>query len=135
VSVLTNAADGASHAWLDGVLQVLQTFAKHGAPSKRSAAWQGRYWNLWGAFDLLPVAEGRVLVANPGLANPMLDASQIEVQGKDRGQITLAGGFAFHGEPARLERDARGRINGLWLGGMRLAPAADVARSLKKIAA
>jgi D-alanyl-D-alanine carboxypeptidase len=135
VSVLTNAADGASHAWLDGVLQVLQTFAKHGAPSKRSAAWQGRYWNLWGAFDLLPVAEGRVLVANPGLANPMLDASQIEVQGKDRGQITLAGGFAFHAEPARLERDARGRINGLWLGGMRLAPAADVARSLKKIAA
>ncbi len=135
VSVLTNAADGLSHGWLDGALQVLQTFAQHGAPSRRSAAWTGRFWNLWGAFDLLPVADGRVIVANPGLANPMLDASRIDLLGKDRGQITLAGGFGFHGEPARVERDARGRIKALWLGGMRLTAAADVARSLKKIAA
>jgi D-alanyl-D-alanine carboxypeptidase len=133
VSVLTNAADGLSHGWLDGALQVLQTFAKHGAPSRRSAAWTGRFWNLWGAFDLLPVADGRVIVANPSLANPMLDASQIEVQRKDLGHIALAGGFAFHGEPARLERDALGRAKALWLGGMRLTTAADVARSLRKI--
>jgi D-alanyl-D-alanine carboxypeptidase len=136
VSVLTNAADGLSHQWLDGALQVLQTFAHHGAPnSKKHADWQGRYWNLWGAFDLLPVAGHRVLVANPGLLNPMLDASQIEPQRKDVGRICLAGGFAFHGEPARLERDAKGAVKALWLGGMRLTAPQDVARSLQKIRA
>jgi D-alanyl-D-alanine carboxypeptidase len=135
VSVLTNAADGLSHTWLDGVLQVLQAFAQHGAPTRRSTAWQGRYWNLWGAFDVLPVAGRRVLLANPALANPMADASEIELDGKDQGRIVLAGGFGFHGEPARLERDAKGRIKALWVGGMRLAPAADVVRSLRKIAA
>jgi D-alanyl-D-alanine carboxypeptidase len=134
VSVLTNAADGLAHSWLDGVLHVLQAFAKHGASSQRSALWRGRYWNLWGAFDLLPVSNRRVLVANPALANPMTDASEIALDGKDRGRIVLAGGFAFHGEPARLELGAKDRVKALWLGGMRLAPAADVVRSLKKMA-
>jgi D-alanyl-D-alanine carboxypeptidase len=139
VSVLTNAADGMSHAWLEGLLHIVQAFAAHGAPSKRSADWQGRFWNLWGAFDLLPVAQGRVLVANPALPNPVLDATELTVTGRDRGAITLAGGFGAHGEPARLERNERnngkGRIDALWLGGARLAPAAEVKRSLKKLAA
>ncbi len=55
VSVLTNAADGASHLWLDGSLHVLRAFARHGAPSRKTAAWHGRWWSLWGAFDLLPM--------------------------------------------------------------------------------
>jgi D-alanyl-D-alanine carboxypeptidase len=136
VSVLTNAADGLSHPWLEGALQVLQAFAHHGAPAgKKLKDWQGRYWNLWGAFDLLPVGGDRVLVANPGLMNPVLDASHIELQRKDQGRIVLAGGFAFHGEPARLERDASGAVKALWLGGMRLTHPSDVARSLKKIRA
>jgi D-alanyl-D-alanine carboxypeptidase len=135
VSVLTNAADGTSHAWLEGVLHILQAYAAHGAPGKRSADWQGRFWSLWGAFDLLPVGQGRVLVANPALANPVLDATEVTVSGRDRGAITLAGGFGSHGEPVRLERGRKGRIDALWLGGARLAPAAEVMRSLKKLAA
>jgi D-alanyl-D-alanine carboxypeptidase len=135
VSVLTNAADGLAHTWLDGALHVLQAFAKHGAPTGRSISWQGRYWNLWGAFDALPVAGQRVLLANPALPNPMADASEIELQGKDRGRVVLASGFGFRDEPARVERDAKGRAKALWLGGMRLTPAADVVRSLKRIAA
>jgi D-alanyl-D-alanine carboxypeptidase len=130
VSVLTNAADGLSHQWLDGALQVLQTFEKHGAPSRRTARWQGRFWNLWGAFDLLPMGGTRVLLTNPGLANPVLDATEVEVASADEGRVTLGGGFAQHGEPVRLERDARGRALRLWHGGSRLETEAAARRAL-----
>jgi D-alanyl-D-alanine carboxypeptidase len=130
VSVLTNAADGLSHQWLDGALQVMQAFERHGAPSRRTTRWSGRFWNLWGAFDLLPMAGSRVLLANPGLANPMLDASQIEVTATDRGRVTLGGGFANHGEPVRIERDARGRVRRLWHGGALLVTETAAAKAL-----
>jgi D-alanyl-D-alanine carboxypeptidase len=130
VSVLTNAADGLSHPWLDGTLQLLQAFERGGAPSRRTSPWQGRFWSLWGAVDLLPMAGRRVLLATPGLANPMLDASEIEVDAPDRGRVVLGGGFAQHGEPVRLERDARGRIVRLWHGGMLLQPEAPTRRAL-----
>ena len=134
LSVLTNAADGLSHVWLDGALHVMQAFAKHGAPSRRAAAWTGRYWSLWGATDFLAM-DGKVLVANPALPNPVMDASQIEPLGKDRhgverGCIALAGGYANHGELARIERDARGRATQAWLGGTRLLPEARAAKEL-----
>jgi D-alanyl-D-alanine carboxypeptidase len=134
VSVLTNAADGLSHQWLDGALHLLQAFEKHGAPSRRTAPWRGRFWNLWGAFDLLPMAGARVLLANPGLHNPMLDASEIDVTGRDHGQVVQASGFANDGEPVRLARDARGRITHLWHGGMRLETEVATRRALLKLA-
>jgi len=130
VSVLTNAADGLSHQWLDGALHVMQAFEKHGAPSRRTSRWQGRFWNLWGAFDLLPMGGARVLLANPGLTNPVQDASEIEVTGTDRGTVTLGGGFANHGEPVRIERDAGGRVRTLWHGGMPLVREAKAAKAL-----
>lgn len=134
ISVLTNAADGISHTLVDGALHILQACAKHGAPSRRTAAWSGRWWGLWGAIDLLPTAD-RVLVASPGLSNPMFDASEIELTGPRRhgaahGRIMLAGGFANHGEPARLEFGANGRPKSLWLGGMQLLPEAALAREI-----
>jgi D-alanyl-D-alanine carboxypeptidase len=130
VSVLTNAADGLAHPWLDGALHLLQAFEKHGAASRRTSRWQGRFWNLWGAVDLLPMGGSRVLLANPGLANPVLDASEIEVTRGDQGRVTLGGGFANHGEPVRIERDARGRSLRLWHGGVRLETEAAVRRRL-----
>ncbi|HET9822509.1 MAG TPA: serine hydrolase domain-containing protein [Burkholderiaceae bacterium] len=132
VSVLTHAADGLAHPWLDGALHVLQAFEKHGAPSRRSAPWRGRYWSLWGAVDLLPMAGARVLVANPGLANPMLDASEVQITGRDRGEVVRGGGFAFHGEPVRLERDGAGRVRGVWQGGQWLETESAVKRRLAR---
>ncbi|WP_374562542.1 serine hydrolase domain-containing protein [Ideonella sp.] len=134
VSVLTNAADGISHVWLDGALHIFQAFAKHGAPSPRTARWGGRYWSLWGAFDFVPVG-GKVLIANPNLPNPMQDASQVVPDarrqgGTDSGLITLAGGFANHGERARIERDARDRVTQAWVGGTRLVSEAKAAKEL-----
>ncbi len=133
VSVLTNAADGLSHAWLDGVLHILRTHALRGAPSRKAASWTGRWWSLWGALDLVPV-NGRVLVANPSLPNPMLDASEIDVAGKragaSHGRVVLAGGYMSHGEPARLVFDARGKPAQFWLGGTCYLPEAKVAKEL-----
>lgn len=136
VSVLTNAADGLCYPWTDGVLHILQAFAKFGAPSRRTAGWTGRWWTLWGSSDLLPVAD-RVLVANPALTTPLQDASQI-TPGRSRrdgtltGQITLANGFASHGEPAALEHDAAGRPAVLQLGGTRLKPERETVRELTR---
>ena len=134
VSVLTNAADGPSQVWLDGILHILQAHQRHGAPSRRARAWHGRWWSLWGAFDLLPM-NGKVLVANPSLQNPLFDASEIEPLGRgrhgtERGRIKLATGLGNHGEPVRIEHDDRGRPSEFWMAGMKLLPEAKAAREL-----
>ena len=129
VTVLTNAADGMSNVWVDGALQVLRAHAVHGAPSKRAAAWSGRWWTLWGASDLLPM-DGKVLVANPALANPMLDATEFTPDSRERGRITLAGAFGNHGETVQLRHDARGKASEFWLGGTKMLPERRVAKEL-----
>jgi len=40
VSVLTNAIDGWAHPWLDGIVSILQTFARHGAPTRKVRDWR-----------------------------------------------------------------------------------------------
>ncbi len=132
LSVLTNAADGLSHVWLDGALQVLRAYRKHGAPARATAAWKGRWWSLWGAFDLLPVGGHKVLLANPGLPNPLLDAAELAVAARGAGRVELAGGFAHHGEPVRLVHDARGRATEFWLGGGKLLPEARIRKELQR---
>ena len=134
VSVLTNASDGLSHVWLDGALHILRGFEQHGAPTRATAGWSGRWWSLWGAMDLVPAAD-RVFVVNPAQPNPFLDASELEV-GRTRlaaglARISHAPGLASHGETARLLRDARGRPKELWLAGSKLLPEGKVARELE----
>ena len=146
VSVLTNAADGLAHAWVDGALHILRGYRRHGAPTRRTATWNGRWWSLWGAVDLLP-ASGRVLVVNPAQPDPFLDASEIVVEKRPRpsrsgngagaddgrtahGRIVQATGFAGHGEPARLVHDARGRPTEFWMAGGKLLAEARIAREL-----
>lgn len=134
ISILTNAADGPAQNWIDGAMHLLQGFARFGAPTRRSAAWTGRWWGLWGAFDLLPVRD-RVLVANPALANPLLDASEIVPSGRSRdgtlhGTIVQAAGLASHGEGARIESDGRGRPRAVWLGGTKLLAEKALAKEL-----
>jgi hypothetical protein len=52
------------------------------------------------------------------------------VTGTDRGQVTLGGGFANHGEPVRIERDARGRVRRVWHGGAALLREAEAVKAL-----
>jgi D-alanyl-D-alanine carboxypeptidase len=130
LSVLTNAVDGQAHLWLEGAVEVLRTFFEHGAPSRKVFGWAGRWWTLWNPIDLVP-AGGKVLVARPDFFNPFLDASEIAVRGRREGRIALAGGYASHGEPARLARDARGAIVEVQLGGTRYRAERTVAREMR----
>lgn len=131
ISALSNAADGQAYQWVEGALQIIRAYLQHGAPTARTVAWTGRWWSLWGAFDLLPMGS-KVLVAQPSLANPLMDATQIEPLARqpDRGRITLAGSFASHGEMARLELDAQGSATAVWLAATRLQGEAQAAKEL-----
>ena len=91
VSILTNASDGWAGFWADGALHILRRFATRGAPSEKVRDWAGRWWNTWGAADLVPIGEV-VLVANPWMGKRLLDASEIEVTDRDEGRIALASG-------------------------------------------
>jgi CubicO group peptidase (beta-lactamase class C family) len=118
ISVLTNAADGWAHQWLDGTIHILRRFHQRGAPARRLADWTGRWWSLWGCFDLVPMGE-RVMVATPALLDPFMDASEVEVAGRDKGRVAEAGGFASFGEEVRLIRK-RGRVAEVYATGSRL---------------
>jgi CubicO group peptidase (beta-lactamase class C family) len=136
VSILTNALDGLANLWIGGAVQVLRAFAAHGEPSEATRSWQGRWWSFWGPLDLVAFGD-QVKVAAPGLVDPFLDAAEIEVSetDRDRGTIRLAGGFASHGEPARLVRRADGAVAEVWLGGAQLVGGEDMAAELRRTCA
>jgi CubicO group peptidase (beta-lactamase class C family) len=124
VSVLANAVDGMAHAWLDGALRILKAFSERGSPSRATRGWSGRWWSPWGALDLVPAGD-RVLVAAPGLASPLAEATEIRPTGPRRGVVAYANGYGSHGEPVRLQPGRE-----LWIGGMRLVARAKLEREL-----
>jgi CubicO group peptidase (beta-lactamase class C family) len=131
VSVLTNAADGQSGVWLEGVLRILKTFAEGGAPTTTAADWAGRWWSVWGAFDLVPVGD-KVLVGRPGLLHPLQHAAELAIEGPDRGRIALDGSFGSHGEPVRRVYGKSGAATELWLAGSKLVPEKVLAQELTR---
>jgi hypothetical protein len=132
ISVLTNAADGFAWALLDGALHVAHALAQRRAPSDAVKEWTGRWWTAWGAIDLLPTGD-RVLVAMPGYLNPVMEASEIEVTGPDKGRVVLAAGYGDYGESVHFVRDETGAAVELWTGGTRGAPEAVVAKELREL--
>jgi D-alanyl-D-alanine carboxypeptidase len=64
----------------------------------------------------------QILVGNPQLINPFMDAPRIEVTGRDTGRIVEASGYASHGEPVRRIRSKAGGIAGIWLAGVHVRP-------------
>lgn len=131
LSLLTNAVDGFADRWVDGVIHILAGFAKHGAPAGKVSDWTGRWWTLWGAVDLVPMG-GKVIVADPALWNPFLDAGEISASGRDRGRISLATGLARHGEDVQRVRGNNGKVDEVWLGGVRLLPEAEAAAEVEE---
>jgi hypothetical protein len=75
---------------------------------------------------------GKVMVLNPSLPNPFTDASEISVSGADSGRLSLANGMARHGEDVRRVRGSNGKVDEVWLGGIRLVPEAVVAVELEQ---
>ncbi|MGC1576202.1 MAG: serine hydrolase domain-containing protein [Beijerinckiaceae bacterium] len=131
ISVLTNAADGLSHFWLEGVVHILRTFARNGAPERKLTSWNGRWWGLWGAIDLVPMGR-KVMVATPGMFNPFLDASEVTVIDKDRAKITQAIGGGAHGQGVRRVRNKEGEVSEIWFAGTKLMQEAEVAREIRE---
>ncbi len=131
VSVLTNAVDGFANAWSDSVIHILRGFAARGAPTVRTRDWTGRWWRLWGPVDLVPVRD-HVLVAWPGMFNPFMDATEIEITGRDTGRIRRSSGYGSPGEPARLVRNGRGKVRDVWLGGTKYVSEARAAAELRR---
>jgi CubicO group peptidase (beta-lactamase class C family) len=129
ISLLTNAVDGFAHAWLDGIIHILQAFARHGAPARQVKDWTGRWWSLWGAIDLVPMGE-KVMVAVPGIWAPFANASELEITGKREGRIAVAAGYGSHGEPVRCVRRKSGKIAELWLSATRLVPEDELAAEM-----
>ncbi len=129
VSVLTNAADGWSHQWLEGMVHILKRFEQAGAPAPDVADWSGRWWSVWGANDFVPVGN-RVLVAAPGLLRPMLKVPEIELTGSDEGRIVTSGAFGSYGEPVRRIRQKSGKVASVRFAGMTLLTEAALAKEL-----
>jgi hypothetical protein len=122
ITVVTNAIDGMAVFWADGLIHILRAFAARGAPSRRVRDWSGRWWGLSGAVDLVPIGN-RVLAATPSALNPLLDAPEIEVTGRDAGRVVQAPGFRSHGEAVRRTRNkAGGAITEVWVAGSNLKP-------------
>jgi CubicO group peptidase (beta-lactamase class C family) len=116
ITILTNATDGWAGFWIDGAMQILRAFATHGAPKRRVRDWIGRWWSPWGATDLVPMGN-IVMAANPHAFNPFLDATEIEVTGRDTGRVSLAAGYGSHGEAVRRTRNKAGTVTEVWFAG------------------
>jgi CubicO group peptidase (beta-lactamase class C family) len=130
ISVLTNAIDGWAGIWVDGIMHVLQAFARNGAPARKVRDWNGRWWTMWGAVDLIPMGN-KVMVAGPGFVNPLFDAGELEITGRNTGRIALTHGYGSYGEKVACVRAKSGRIIEVWLGGSKLLPATKVAREME----
>jgi CubicO group peptidase (beta-lactamase class C family) len=131
ITILTNSNDGLAAFWLDGAMQILRAFAVRGAPRRRVRDWTGRWWGTAGAIDLVPIGN-LVIVANPHLLNPFMDATEIEVAGRDIGQISLATGYASHGQAVRRTRNKAGTVTDIWLAGGNLKPEKALAAELER---
>jgi CubicO group peptidase (beta-lactamase class C family) len=116
ITILTNSIDGWAGFWLDGAMHILRAFKARGAPNRRVRDWTGRWWTIWGAIDLVPLGN-LVIAANPHAFNPFMDATEIEVTGRDTGRISLAAGYSSHGEPVRRTRNKAGTVTDIWLAG------------------
>jgi CubicO group peptidase (beta-lactamase class C family) len=116
ITLLSNSIDGWAPIWMEGCFHILRAFKSRGAPERRVRDWTGRWWTIWNAVDLVPMGD-RVLVGNPHMISPFLDAAEIEVTGRDTGRITSATGYASFGEPARRSRNKSGKVSDIWLGG------------------
>ena len=86
---------------------------------------------MGGAVDLVPMGN-LVVIANPHAFNPFLDATEIEVTGRDTGRISLAAGFGSHGQAVRRTRNKAGTVTDIWLAGGNLKPEKTLAKELER---
>lgn len=116
LAVVVNAVDGAASSWAGGIVHVLDRFAREGAARGENEAWVGRWWNPWGAVDLVPMGDV-VLVASVDDDSPFEDATAIAVRSATEGTITAAPAFGSFGEGVTRTLDEAGRAVALRIAG------------------
>jgi CubicO group peptidase (beta-lactamase class C family) len=131
ITILSNSIDGWAAFWLDGCLQILRAFRTRGAADRRLRDWAGRWWTLWGAVDLVPMGN-RVMIASPHFNNPFMDASEVEITGRDTGRILSASGYNSHGETVRRRRGKSGAVTDIWLAGIDVKPEKALAAEIER---
>jgi CubicO group peptidase (beta-lactamase class C family) len=129
ISILTNALDGWADAWVDGAIHILRAYAQKGASKGKVKDWRGRWWTLWGAYDLLPTGAG-VIAVSPASLNPMLGAGEIKITGRNTGQLISSDNYGSEAEPVRCVRSKSGKIVEISIAGMKLLPGPRLAREL-----
>ena len=108
-------------------------------PGRKQAAWNGRWWSMWGASDLVAMGQVVCQVA-PAMSVPF-DAATTEfrISGKDSGVIAKTSAYNSPGQAVRLVRDRKGNPAALWVGGTQLLPKeamlAEVSQRYRKAAA
>jgi hypothetical protein len=74
----------------------------------------------------------RVIAALPAALNPLLDATEIEITGRDAGRIVVAPGFRSYGEPVRRIRSKAGTVTDIWIAGGHLIREKAIAAEIER---
>jgi len=111
VSVLTNCIDGQAVQLAQAFVKLLDRAASEpAAPADVDLRrFTGRFSNLWGVQDIV-VLGGRLFAIDPTEADPVEEASELEVVDERTLRISERNGYGSHGEPMVFEFDAEGNI-------------------------
>jgi hypothetical protein len=73
----------------------------------------------------------KVLAMGPGFINPIADAAELEITGRDQGRLAAADGYSSYAEPVRRVRDGSGKVVEMWLAASKLLPEGQVAKEIE----
>ena len=85
---------------------------------------------MWGAVDLVPMGN-KVLAVSPGFINPIAEAAELEITGRDKGRLAAADGYSSYAEPVRRVRNGSGKVMEMWLAASKLLPEGQVAKEIE----
>lgn len=98
LSVMINSIDGPASSWLETLVHILHHYHQAGPTHPDLADWAGRWWNLWGPVDLVPIGDAVVCVGSDS-SNPFTDPEEIEIFSATQGRFRRSEAYRLCGEP------------------------------------
>ena len=83
-----------------------------------------------GPGDYIPLGD-KVILANPQAWNPFLNATEIEVTGRDKGRVSLDNGYGNHGEPIVRRRNKVAKVVEIDFAGCKLLAESALAQEMR----
>ena len=84
-----------------------------------------------GPGDYIPLGN-KVLVANPQAWIPFLNATEIEVTGRDKARVLLDNGYGNQGETIEWRRSSSGKVIKIIYAGYKLLPEEALAKEVRE---